>query len=131
MRTAALILGLGLGHLGCWRLPVIASPPPAHSPLASQTWSALETAATGRPRVPGNRVTLLFDGPQTFGAMSAAIASATRSINLETYIFDQDALGLKFADLFVWVSRRMEGISNVKPGEMVVLPPADGWGTAG
>ena len=39
--------------------------------------------------------------------------------------------GLKFADLFVWVSRRMEGISNVKPGEMVVLPPADGWGTAG
>ena len=108
MRTAALILGLGLGHLGCWRLPVIASPPPAHSPLASQTWSALETAATGRPRVPGNRVTLLFDGPQTFGAMSAAIASATRSINLETYIFDQDALGLKFADLLI--ARQKAGV---------------------
>ena len=108
LRTAALILGLAFAPLGCWRLPVITSPPPAHSPEASQPWSALETAATGRPRVPGNLVTLLFDGPQTFGAMSAAIASATRSINLETYIFDQDDLGLKFADLLI--ARQKAGV---------------------
>ena len=104
----ALLLGLAQASPGCWRLPTVSSQPPAHSPLAVQGWAALEAEATGSPLLPGNRVTLLFDGPQTFGAMSAAIASATRSINLETYIFDQDELGLKFADLLI--GKQREGV---------------------
>ncbi|MEO8407261.1 MAG: hypothetical protein ABI476_02380 [Oxalobacteraceae bacterium] len=66
-----------------------------------QSLAALEEAATGSPLIAGNKVTLLFDGPQTMQAMIAAVSTATDSINLETYIFDQDALGLRFADLLI------------------------------
>lgn len=66
-----------------------------------KTLAALEEAATGTPLIAGNKVTLLFDGPQTMQAMIAAVSTATDSINLETYIFDQDALGLRFADLLI------------------------------
>ena len=63
--------------------------------------AALEQAATGSPLVAGNKVTLLFDGPQTLRAMMAAIEKARNHINLETYIFEQDELGLQFADLLI------------------------------
>lgn len=63
--------------------------------------AALEEAATGSPLIAGNKVTLLFDGPQTMKAMLAAIAAAKDHINLETYIFDQDELGIRFADLLI------------------------------
>ncbi|MEO8837772.1 MAG: cardiolipin synthase [Herbaspirillum sp.] len=63
--------------------------------------AALEEAATGSPLIAGNKVTLLFDGPQTIHAMMVAIAGARDSINVETYIFDQDELGTKFADLLI------------------------------
>ena len=66
-----------------------------------QTLAGLEEAATGSPLIAGNKVTLLFDGPQTLNAMIAAIRTATDNINLETYIFDQDELGLRFADLLI------------------------------
>jgi cardiolipin synthase len=46
-------------------------------------------------------VTLLFDGPTTIKAMMAAVAVAKDSINLETYLFDQDPLGMKFAELLI------------------------------
>jgi cardiolipin synthase len=70
--------------------------------------AALEEAATGIPLISGNKVTLLFDGPQTMAAMIAAITSAKDNINLETYIFDQDALGLRFADLLI--AKQQEGV---------------------
>ena len=63
--------------------------------------AALEEAATGSPLIAGNKVQLLFDGPQTIGAMMDAIRSATNHVNLETYIFDADELGTKFADLLI------------------------------
>lgn len=63
--------------------------------------AALEEAATGSPLIYGNKVSLLFDGPQTLNAMMKAVASAKNHVNLETYIFDQDELGLKFADLLI------------------------------
>lgn len=66
-----------------------------------QRLAALEEAATGSPLIAGNKVTLLFDGPQTMQAMIAAISAAQDSVNLETYIFDQDELGLRFADLLI------------------------------
>lgn len=70
--------------------------------------AALEEAATGRPLIAGNQVKLLFDGPQTMAAMMQAIESARDHINLETYIFDQDELGLKFADLLI--RKQSEGV---------------------
>ena len=70
--------------------------------------ASLEEAATGQPLIVGNKVTLLFDGPRTIAAMMAAVASAKDTINLETYLFDQDPLGIAFADLLI--ARQKEGI---------------------
>lgn len=69
--------------------------------LDVQKLAALEEAATGSPLIAGNRTTLLFDGPQAMGAMQSAIRSAQDNVNLETYIFDQDELGLQFAQLLI------------------------------
>ena len=70
--------------------------------------AALEEAATGSPLIAGNKVTLLYDGPQTIAAMMAAISAAKDHINLETYIFDQDELGIRFADLLI--ARQRAGV---------------------
>lgn len=63
--------------------------------------AALEEQATGVPLIAGNKVTLLFDGPATMRAMMEAARAATSSINLETYIFDQDKVGMEFADVLI------------------------------
>ena len=70
--------------------------------------AAMEEAATGKPLIAGNKVTLLFDGPRTIAAMMAAVTAAKDTINLETYLFDQDPLGQKFADLLI--AKRGEGV---------------------
>ncbi len=49
-------------------------------------------------KVGPNRVALLKDGYQAYPAMLAAIASAKSTICLETYILEDDALGLRFID---------------------------------
>ena len=61
----------------------------------------LVESISGRPLVAGNKVTLLIDGPATYDAMSKAIRSAKDHINLETYIFEDDELGRRFADLLL------------------------------
>ena len=73
----------------------------SNSTLDLQAQAALEEAATGVPLIAGNKCTLLFDGPQTMAEMIKAIAAAKNNINLETYIFDQDELGLKFAAMLI------------------------------
>jgi cardiolipin synthase A/B len=45
----------------------------------------------------GNQVTLLRAGRETFPAMLEAIAGARRSVCLETYIFESDGTGRRFA----------------------------------
>jgi cardiolipin synthase len=70
--------------------------------------AALEEAATGSPLIAGNKVTLLYDGPQTMAAMIAAISTAKDHINLETYIFDHDEVGIRFADLLI--ARQRAGV---------------------
>lgn len=67
-----------------------------------------EEAATGNSLLSGNKVTLLYDGPQTMAAMSEAISNARHHIHLETYIFDQDELGMKFAELLM--ARQRAGV---------------------
>lgn len=74
----------------------------------SAALAALEQAATGSPLIAGNKVTLLYDGPQTMAAMIAAIGAAKDHINLETYIFDQDELGIRFADILI--ARQRAGV---------------------
>ncbi len=78
----------------------------SHTDLMSM--AALEEAATGRPLIAGNKVTLLYDGPQTMAAMMAAIEAAQDHINLETYIFDQDDIGIRFAEMLI--ARQRAGV---------------------
>ncbi|MEO7497020.1 MAG: cardiolipin synthase [Massilia sp.] len=68
--------------------------------------AVLEEAATGVPLIAGNKVTLLFDGPATMKEMLAAVRAAKTSINLETYIFDQDPVGIEFADALIEKQRQ-------------------------
>ena len=79
-----------------------------NSYLDTTALAAVEELATGKPLIAGNKVTLLYDGPQTMASMMRAIAAAKDHINLETYIFDQDAVGLQFADLLM--ARQQAGV---------------------
>ena len=95
------------------------------SRIDAKELAALEEAATGSPLIAGNQVTLLFDGPQTMQAMIEAIGTAVDSINLETYIFDQDELGLRFADLLI--ERQRAGVQvNIIYDSVGSLSHADG-----
>jgi cardiolipin synthase len=94
------------------------------SALVSKRWAnaapdlkslaVLEEQATGVPLIAGNRVTLLFDGPATMREMMAAARAATSSINLETYIFDQDQIGNEFAD--VLMEKQRQGVHREHHG---------------
>jgi len=62
---------------------------------------ALEQAVSDTPLVLGNRVVILENGPSTYAAMLSTIASARDSINMETYILDEDEVGKQFADALI------------------------------
>jgi len=81
----------------------------ARNTLDLKAQAALEDAATGVPLIAGNTVKLLFDGPATMAEMMKAIAAAKNHINFETYIFDQDELGEKFADLLI--QKQKQGVT--------------------
>jgi cardiolipin synthase len=66
----------------------------AKSTLDLKAQAALEESATGVPLIAGNKVQLLFDGPQTMAEMMKAIAAAKDHLNFETYILDLDELGM-------------------------------------
>ena len=69
---------------------------------------ALIQSIGGSPLVAGNHATLLVDGPATYAAMLEAIQNATDHINLETYIFEDDDVGYRFADLLL--QKQSEGV---------------------
>jgi phosphatidylserine/phosphatidylglycerophosphate/cardiolipin synthase-like enzyme len=54
--------------------------------------------ATGSEPIAGNSVQLLLDAKENYPAWLAAIRDAQRSILFESYIFDDDAVGLEFAE---------------------------------
>jgi cardiolipin synthase len=58
---------------------------------------AINRAAGGRP-IPGNRLELLIDGPDTYAAMLELIAGASRWVHFENYIIRSDAEGWRFAE---------------------------------
>jgi len=69
---------------------------------------ALEQAIADGPLTLGNRAVLLQDGPATYEAMFAAIASARDHINMETYILEDDEVGRRFADALL--RKQAEGV---------------------
>jgi cardiolipin synthase len=69
---------------------------------------ALEQEISGTPLSVGNRVVLLEDGPSTYKAMLAAIASARDHVNMEMYILEDDDVGRTFADALI--AKRAEGV---------------------
>ncbi len=69
---------------------------------------ALEEAIVGSPLMTGNKVLLLQDGPATYQVMFAAIRNAKDHINLETYIFEADEVGIRFADALI--EKQMQGV---------------------
>jgi cardiolipin synthase len=54
----------------------------------------------------GNEIALLDGGDETYGSMIAEIDAARRSVILETYIFDRDAIGLRVAEALARAKRR-------------------------
>ncbi len=62
----------------------------------------------GSPLIKGNKVGLLIDGPATYAAMFKAVGNAKDHINIETFIFESDETGRKFADLLL--QKRSEGV---------------------
>ncbi len=55
---------------------------------------------------PGNAIEMLETGDEAYAAMCAAIDGAERSVLLETYIFDNDAVGLLFVNSLAGAVRR-------------------------
>jgi len=58
---------------------------------------AFEQEIVGSPLSAGNKVTLLQYGPSTYQALYAAMAGATNSIDMESYIIEDDEVGKRFA----------------------------------
>jgi cardiolipin synthase len=69
---------------------------------------AIDRAGATRP-IPGNRVHLLQDGPDTYRAMLSLIAEATSFIHFENYIIRCDETGRRFAEALA--ARAREGIA--------------------
>lgn len=62
--------------------------------------------ATDSPFLLGNKAIALIDGPQTFAHITRQIELATSSVHLETYIFADDELGNRLADLLMRKARQ-------------------------
>ncbi|MGA0561516.1 phospholipase D-like domain-containing protein [Ancylobacter sp. VNQ12] len=58
------------------------------------------------PLTTGNKVRLLDSGDEAYPEMLAAIRGATRHVALSSYIFDNDAVGVEFADALIAARQR-------------------------
>src|SRR4029079_2710276 len=67
---------------------------------------ALEEGLSDSPLVVGNKVTLLQDGPATYQKLFAAINGAKDHVHMETYIFEDDEVGKRFADALIMKARQ-------------------------
>lgn len=64
---------------------------------------------TGHPLYSGNETKLLIDGPMAYDAMFEAMRRAGHHIHVETFIFDDEEIGSKFADILI--ERRRAGVT--------------------
>ncbi len=109
----AVLLAVGIGLTGCGSAPAAVDPKalaataPETEPQAiarlMQISSALQRSAFSH----GNSVRLLENGEQTYPAMQAAIANATRRIDMESYQFDTAGARL-FGPLLL--QKRLQGV---------------------
>jgi cardiolipin synthase len=83
----------------------LTSPEPRVAPALHHSYSAGDSQFVrvmgnllGPPMLDGNRVTELLNGDRAFPAMLAAIRSARRSVDFETYIYWSGRMGRAFAD---------------------------------
>jgi cardiolipin synthase len=83
----------------------------------------LEQELAGSPLSVGNRVTLLQNGPDTYAAMLSAIAGAHDHINMETYIFDDDDAGRRFADALLAKQREGVQVNLIRDGVGTIGTP--------
>ncbi len=70
------------------------------APVSGPQFKSLRILCDQISRFPlhdGNNITLLDSGDETYPAMLAAIDQAQHSIALQSYIFDHDRIGLRFA----------------------------------
>jgi cardiolipin synthase len=88
---------------------------------------AIEEAIAGNPLTAGNAVELLEDGPATYAAMFAAIRTAHDSVNVETYILEDDEVGRRFADAFVDAQRRGVQVNVIHDGVGTFGTPRAYW----
>lgn len=86
---------------------------------------AVEEAVSGAPLVKGNRVRLLADGPSTYQAMLQSIGQARRYVHMETYIFEDDAEGAKFAEALIAARNRGAEVSLMVDAVGTLKTPDD------
>jgi cardiolipin synthase len=70
--------------------------------------TAVMESVSGSPLIKGNKASLIIDGPATHAAMFKAVENAKDHVNIETFIFEEDEIGNKFADLLL--RKRSEGV---------------------
>ncbi len=71
-----------------------------------QAMKTLGDRVTRHHLTTGNSISVLDTGDDAYGAMLRAIADARKSIILETYIFDRDRIGRRFADALIGAVQR-------------------------
>jgi len=86
---------------------------------------AVEEEIAGSPLTAGNQVTLLQDGPTTYQAMMAAINAATDHINMETYIFEDDDVGRRFAAALIAKQQSGVQVNVIRDSVGTMGTPAD------
>lgn len=69
----------------------------------------LARSLTGAQYYPGNSVEVFVDGESKFKALEADLKNATKSINLQYYIFEDDVLGNRIADILI--AKAAEGVT--------------------
>jgi len=70
--------------------------------------SAVIEEISGSPLVSGNKATLLRDGEATYAAMFRAMENAVDHINFETFLFEDDEIGRRFAGTLI--EKRRQGV---------------------
>lgn len=81
---------------------------PSHPPVPGWLDEVARTAdvMTRRPLLGGNRLQALHSGDQAYPRMLEAIAHASESVWLASYIFDRDEVGRQFADALAAAQER-------------------------
>ncbi|MGH6624490.1 MAG: cardiolipin synthase ClsB [Burkholderiaceae bacterium] len=88
---------------------------PVNQPARAREWR--RAGLTARPLIyGGNRVSLLVGGDDYFPQLLAAIDGATRTVRLETYIFEDDDIGKRVAEALARAAGRGVAVTLLVDG---------------